>query len=179
MGLKYQNLEDRTREFMLQEIERDVAEGRVYISNYLNEQGASMWVEILREAARSGDDESIAQKIREDGLLKFEAERKKPKGGYTMARVPHTAAETLGEGEFGRYYVRGLCARAIEDKIPHLQVYRAKAVAQPRPGSEEKVGSLVEPSAILDDLRNTVGVEPLLGLPPGPNSGLTLMIPTA
>lgn len=177
MGLNYKNLDNRTREFMLQEIEHDVAEGRVYISNYLNAQGSAKWVEILREAAEFGNDDSMAQKIREQGLLKIEAERKKPKGGYTMARVPHTAPETLGEGEFGRYYVRGLCARAIEDDVAQLEVYRAKAVAQPRPGSEEKIGSLVEPKAILDDLRNTVGVEPLLGLPPGPNSGLTLMIP--
>ncbi len=177
MGLNYQNLDDRTREFMLQEIEHDVAANRVYVSNYLNAAGAASWVDLLRVATQSGNDDSLAQQIRGERLLKIEVERKKPKGGFTMARVPHTAHETLGEGEFGRYYVRGLCARAIADGIPTLEVYRAKAVAQPRLGSEEKIGNLVNPNEILDDLRNTVGVEPLLGLPPGPNSGLTLKIP--
>ena len=83
----------------------------------------------------------------------------------------------MGEGEFNRYYCRGLCRRAIEEGVAQLQVYRAKAVAEPRPASQAKIGALVDPAAILDDLRRTQGVEPALGLPPGPNSGLTLRFP--
>lgn len=83
----------------------------------------------------------------------------------------------MGEGEFGRYYARGLCRRAIDEGIAELEVYRAKAVMEPRPGSQAKIGLRVDPTTILKDLRQTQGVEPALGLPPGPNSGLTLRIP--
>jgi hypothetical protein len=83
----------------------------------------------------------------------------------------------MAEGEFNRFYVRGLCRYALANGIRQLEVYRAKAVDQPRAGSEEKIGTLVDPQAILDDLRVSAGVEPTLGMPPGPNSGLTLKIP--
>lgn len=177
MGLAYENLDEQTRKFMLEEIDLDVTNGNVYVSNYLNDAGADAWVNLLREAASSGNDDSLANTIQHGNYLKDQVQRKKPSGGFTMAKVPYTAHETLGEGEFGRYYVRGLCRRAIDEEISEVEVYRAKSVAQPRPGSEQKIGTRCNPTDILDDLRATVGVEPLLGLPPGPNSGLSLRLP--
>lgn len=177
MGLRFENLDEPTRAGMLQEIDRDVQGGLVYISNYLNEAGQQSWIDILRDAAATGSDDTLAQKIREREYLKHKVERRKPKGGYTVARVPHTAHGTLGEGEFGRYYARGLCVRAIKEGIPELEVYRAKDVREPRIQSQEKIGERVNPEVILEDLRKTQGVEPALGVPPGPNSGLTLRIP--
>lgn len=177
MGLKYQNLDDATRRFMLEEIERDVSNGSIYISNFLTQRGCEEWPEMLREAASTGNDDTLAAAIRSNNCLKREYQRRKPKGGYTMAAVPVTAHQTMGEGEFGRYYARGLCRRAIDEGISQLEVYRAKEVREPRPASEAKLGMLVNPTTILNDLRETQGVEPALGLPPGPNSGLTLRIP--
>lgn len=177
MGLIYENLEPAVRNLMLEEIEIDIANGTIYISNYLNEVGCAAWPELLRAAARSGRDDSLSQAIRANGCLKTHTDRRKPTGGYTKAAVPYTAHETMGEGEFNRYYKRGLSRYAIDNGIPHLEVYRAKAVENPRPASQEKIGLLVDPQVILDDLRSTQGLEPALGLPPGPNSGLTLRIP--
>ena len=178
MGLQYENLDEATRGGMLEEIQRDVASGSVYVSNYLNEAGQRDWVALLQESAANGTDDTLAQTIRDRGYLKSEVERRKPKGGFTIAKVPYTAHETLGEGEFGRYYARGLCVRAISEGIPELEVYRAKDVREPRPESQQKIGMRVNPKVILDDLRQTQGVEPALGLPPGPNSGLTMRIPS-
>lgn len=177
MGLLYQNLDAETRRFMLEEIEMDVQDGSIYISNYLNPRGCESWARLIREAAETGTDDTLAAAIVRDRCLKDRVERKKPKGGYTMAAVPVTAHQTMGEGEFNRYYARGLCRRAINEGIPDLQVYRAKEVREPRWESEQKLGSLVSAEMILADLRQTQGVEPALGLPPGPNSGLTLRIP--
>lgn len=177
MGLCYENLDDETRRFMVEEIDMDVANGSIYISNYLNPHGCERWPHILREAAERGTDDTLAEAIIDDRCLKDRVERRKPKGGYTMAAVPRTAHETMGEGEFNRYYTRGLCRRAIEQGIERLEVYRAKEVMIPRRDSEEKIGTVVDPRLILEDLRQTQGVEPALGLPPGPNSGLTLRIP--
>lgn len=176
MGLDYKNLDHVTRAHMVAEIDSDVLNGNVYISSYLNPQGVASWTELLRTAASTHNDDWIADRLRTGNLLKTHAERKKPKGGYTLAAVPITAPETLGEGEFNRYYTRGLCARAVADGIESVIVYRAKSVLQPRPGSEEKIGHLFKASDILDDLRSCVGVEPLLGLPPGPNSGLCIRL---
>lgn len=43
-----------------------------------------------------------------------------------MVKVPVTAPETLSEGEFNRFYARGLCRVAISLGIAAVQVYRAK-----------------------------------------------------
>lgn len=177
MGLAYENLDIGTRHFMVEEIDLDISNSSIYISNFLNAQGCESWPRLLREAAEQGTDESLCAAITRDRCLKSHYERRKPKGGYTMAAVPHTAHETMGEGEFNRYFTRGLCRRAIQDGLAALEVYRAKVVADPRPTSQTKIGLLVDPRAILEDLRRTQGLEPALGLPPGPNSGLTLRIP--
>ena len=162
---------------MVEEIDMDVRDGTIYISNYLNPRGCDLWPRILREAAERGTDDTLAEAILRDRCLKDRVERRKPKGGFTMAAVPVTAHQTMGEGEFNRYYTRGLCRRAIEAGIDGLEVYRAKEVREPRLDSERKIGLRVDPNVILEDLRKTQGVEPALGLPPGPNSGLTLRIP--
>jgi len=177
MPLRYLNLDDQTRRFMVEEIDMDIASGALYLSPWLTERGRQDWPQLLRDAAVSGTDATLAAQIPLQGRLAQTAQRKKPKGGFTTYSVPVTAPETMAEGEFNRFYVRGLCRRAIEDGIQQLIIYRAKAVMTPRPGSEEKIGTSVDSAAILADLRTTIGVEPALGMPPGPNSGLTLKLP--
>ena len=105
-------------------------------------------------------------------------QRRKPKGGFTTTQIPVTAPDTLAEGEFNRFYARGLCTRAIEDGIQEVEVYRGKQVSQPRPESEAMIGKRLSARAILEDIRRSPGVEPALGLPPGPNSGLTVRLPS-
>jgi hypothetical protein len=176
MPLAYEDLDDRTRSLMLEEIERDSASGALYIGSYLNDAGRAAWTELLPTAARSHNDAWLAERLR-NGLMKQTVERPKPKGGYTMVRVPVTAPEMLAEGEFNRFYIRALCRRALADGIAYLVIYRAKAVQNPRPESEARIGSTVDPQAVLDDLRANPGVETALGLPPGPNSGLSARLP--
>lgn len=176
MGLIYENLDDTVRNFMAAEIDIDIEHGSIYLSNWLTEAGKEAWPDLLKAAAESHDDDWLSDEIARRALLVEMYERRKPKGGTTMARVPVTAPTTMAEGEFNRYYSRGVCRAALERGEKHVEVYRAKEVSTPRPGSEEKIGSHVSASDILDDLRSTQGVEPALGLPPGPNSGLTLRL---
>lgn len=177
MGLNYVNLDDQTRKFMVEEIDTDVANETIYLSSYLSDAGLADWATLLRTAAERHDDGWLAEQLRGTGRLKHVTERRKPKGGYTTVKVPVTAPETMAEGEFNRFYVRGLCRRAIEEGIDQVIVYRAKEVMNPRPDSQAKIGSEYDPTTLLADLRATIGVEPALGLPPGPNSGLTARLP--
>lgn len=176
--MNYQNLDERTRQAMLSELEFDIANGTLYTSPRLTEEGKHHYPHLLREAIASCDDSWLANELRRLGLIKTFEERRKPKGGYTTAQVPVTAADTLAEGEFNRFYVRGLCCRAIEDGVLEVEVYRGKQVISPRFESEAMLGKRFSPSALLNDLRQSQGVEPALGLPPGPNSGLTIRLPT-
>lgn len=177
MSLQYQNLDAQTRPHMLAELNADQTIGQLYISPRLNEKGAQNWHTLLGEAIATHDDRWLATEIRNRGLLKSHEERRKPKGGTTLAQVPVNAHETLAEGEFNRFYVRGLCLRAIQDNIAHVIAYRARHSENPRLESEAIVGRAFAPNALLNDLRSSLGVEPALGVPPGPNSGLSVRLP--
>src|SRR5713226_7932270 len=160
MPLRYLNLDDQTRRFMVEEIDMDIASGALYLSPWLTERGRQDWPQLLRDAAVSGTDATLAAQIPLQGRLAQTAQRKKPKGGFTTYSVPVTAPEVMSEGEFNRFYVRGLCRRAIKDGVKSLVVYRAKAVSKPRPESEAKIGMTIDPAVLLTDLREMTGLEP-------------------
>ncbi len=171
------NLDEKTRVFMQAEIAQDIAAGKLYLSPRLSPVGIAAYPALLTEAARSHDDAWLAGQIQLNGNLLLKEQRKKPSGGFTLADVPYTAADTLAEGEFNRFYIRGLCLRALEENIPTLIIYRAKSVTHARSESERKIGTSVFPQSLLDDLRSHIGLDTALGLPQGPNSGLSLFIP--
>jgi len=177
MTLLLRNLDEKTRALMLAEVAQDVAAGTLYLSNRLSPAGSAAYPALLTEAVRSHDDAWLASQLRSDGNLLTKEQKKRPSGGYTLADVPYTAADTLAEGEFNRFYIRGLCLRVIEENVPSLVVYRAKAVTNARSESERKIGASVSPQVLLDDLRSHTGLDTALGLPPGPNSGLSVFLP--
>lgn len=172
MALTLYDLDPRTRELMLAEIELDEGSKGLYISRYLNNGGQNSWSSLLRQAATSGTPASLEAELKQRRCFREKAERRTPSGGVTMAAVPVTAAMTLAEGQFGMYYIRALCVRALEEKR-QLIVYRAKAVDRPRPESERLIGQHLDPQYTLDSLRSTMGVEPPTGIPM-PNSGLSV-----
>ena len=174
MALRYENLNESTRSFMLSEVDSDLSHDKLYMSPRLNELGEQNYVDLLKEAIEHRDDEWLAQQLHSHGYMKNHEQRKKPGGGFTTAKVPKTAPETLGEGEFNRFYARGLCVRVIEEGMNQVEVYRGKLVSQPRPKSQAMSGKRLSAEALLKDLREYSGVEPAFGLPPGPNSGLTV-----
>jgi hypothetical protein len=176
MALEYPDLDGTTRQYMLDELELDVKESRLYISPRLSGTGISDYPALLKSAIESGDDASLAGELRNNGRLNATEQRRKPKGGYTTAAVPVTAADTLAEGEFNRFYARGYVGGRKPRAGPNSKCTEPNKVENPRPQSEALIGSTVDPGKLLLDLRQSIGVEPALGVPPGPNSGLSVKI---
>jgi DNA repair photolyase len=178
MSLYLLNLDARTRALMLDEVEYDKARQELHISPYLSGQGQHDYEILLREAIKSGNEETLAARLDEHRRIARTAHRRIPSGGYSIVTVPSNAAEMIAESEFNRYYIRALCRRAIEDGIDELIVYRAKPVHEPRATSEELVESTVDPRELLQDLREHPGdAIPQLGIPGGPNSGISVHLP--
>jgi DNA repair photolyase len=178
MALYLVNLDERTRQLMLEEVEYDSERNQLHISPYLSGQGQHDYAQLLREAVAAGSDETLAGALQQRRRIARTAHRRQPKGGYQIVTVPATAAQMIAESEFNRYYIRALCRRALEDGIPELVVYRAKPVKTARPESEALLETAVDPQTLLDDLRQHTGDEPpALGIPGGPNSGLSVRLP--
>lgn len=175
MGMSFASLDDMTRNFMLDELDRDITGSSLYLSPRLDDAGRRNYEKLLRSAIQNGDDVSLANSLA--GFLRAYEQRAKPSGVYTNAKVPITAAETLAEGEFNRFYCRRVCARAIAEGSCEVEVYRGKPVRDPRPQSQALIGSRLRADRLLHDLRMNPGVDTALGVPGGPNSGLTVRLP--
>lgn len=55
MALDLRNLDDTTRNYMLQELQADIDTGEVYHSKFLTEQGQEQWNGVLMEAIQQHD----------------------------------------------------------------------------------------------------------------------------
>lgn len=178
MGIKYENLDTTTRAHMLDE----VGLGGHYVSPRLTPEGVAAWPSIMQTAAKSHNDDWLAQELMNRNFVR--AEESYTRDGVTRTRrvnQPHAALQ-LAEGEFNRYYLRGLCQRAKQEGKDHLVIYRGKDVSNPRPESEAKIGTHVPTAALLENLRKNdfVNIEAAVGIsgaPGGPNSGITCKLP--
>jgi hypothetical protein len=158
---------------MLGELDLDLEADNLYLGKFLSADGRLRYPDLLRSAIEAGTDDSLAVALQARGTFLQQYEKRKPKGGFTLANVPHTAHITLAEGEFNRFYLRGLCQRVIAGGGGNVEIYRARISSAPRTESEAMIGKLLDALALLRDLRASVGVDTALRLPPGPNSGLS------
>ncbi|MBW9232142.1 hypothetical protein [Leptospira santarosai] len=175
MAFSFKNLDAATRAEMRKEIQSDIDSKKIYISPRLNSTGVTKYPELLIESAENYDEVWLAKQIKSLNLLNLTEIKKTPKGGTTTASIPVIANETLAEGEFNRYYARALCliASSISGTV---KVYRAKQVLNARSESEQRIGQTFDPNLLLNDLRNSIGVDTALKLPSGPNSGLSIYL---
>jgi hypothetical protein len=133
VALELADLDGKTRREMIAELEHDLAAGTLYTGKYLTDLGVERYPVLLREAIGGGSDESLIAALSDPGLFATTYQKRKPKGGFAPAKVPYTAPVTLAEGEFNRFYLRGLCRRALATGAQEIEIYRARASAEPRP----------------------------------------------
>lgn len=172
MAFNFRDLNDDTRGFMVDEIETAIREGNLYFSKRFNQAGHEEWPGLLLEAAREHNEHWLAYQLESRGLMKGLEGSRTPSGGYTIKHVPHTSAETIAEGQFNRYYILGLCRRALAEGKVQVFVYRAKEVRDPRPESNRIIGQSRDPSGLIEQIRpvrSSLGHELLR-----PNSGLSI-----
>lgn len=163
------NLDDKTRNFMLDEINSDINNGKLYLSNRLNQNGKDNYPKYLLEAVRSGNEETFTSSlIQGDSFNETEIVQGKSK------KIPNNAASLLCQSEFNRYYIRAICLRALNENQEEIEIYRGRESSWARPESEMLIGTNLNASDLLEDLRNSIGISPKLF--PEINSGLTVKI---
>ena len=168
----FSKLDAKTRAFMLEEIAQAQQSNQLYYSTRFTDTGKSLWPKWLHEAAEKYDEHWLSFTIEVADAMKGLETKAKQNGGYTAAHVPHTAAETLADGQFNRFYIAAICRRAIQDGQATVRVYRAKQSDSPRLESNALVGKTINPTALLNEVRNretSLKCELLK-----PNSGLSI-----
>ncbi|QIB05799.1 hypothetical protein GZ982_14095 [Pseudomonas fluorescens] len=169
MGLNQKDLNPEIRGLMIQEMDRDLAGQNLYLSPRLNAQGRNVWHLLLKEASANHSDDWLANEIVRQRLLNPHDLRQ----GKPIA-MRHDAHQMLAEGEFNRFFMRGICLKAIEIGAPAVVGYRARASQNPRPESLAIIGKRFEPCEFLDRLRSAIGADTPFGYPGSANSGLSV-----
>ena len=172
---QFNDLDPATRLAMTAAIKEAQSTGNIYDSARFNQAGRDQWLPLLLEAAESHDEHWLAFQLEARAMMKDFEGANTPSGGYTIKHVPHTASETMAEGQFNRFYILGLCRKARAAGNTQLVVYRAKAVPDPRPESQALVGTTMSIDEIEAQLKDTKlsFKSPLVK----PNSGLSVKLP--
>jgi hypothetical protein len=172
---QFENLDDATRSSMLEAIEESESTGNIYYSARFNPDGRNQWLTLLKQAVQQFNEHWLAYQLEFNRLMNNLESAARPSGGYTLRHVPHTAAETMAEGQFNRFYILGLCKRARAEGITHLEIYRAKEPSKPRPKSQALIGTLLS----IDEIESQLKVKEasLNSQLVQPNSGLCVKLP--
>jgi hypothetical protein len=174
MPFNFVNLEQKTREFMILELEYDIQHNLIYFSRRLNSSGHIRFPGLLKTTFMNGTDASLTNDLWNGCLNPNHQRTNKKTGKISFVKTTIDNALTLAEGQFNRYYIRALCRRVIEEDNSDLEIYRAKVVITPRPESQLKIGKIIDPIQYLKALRADIE---LINVPLAqPNSGLSVKI---
>jgi hypothetical protein len=167
MGLNYTHLNESTRRFMLGEFEQ----GGHYISPRLNEAGRARWLGLLKDALQYHTDVWLERELIRRNCFQATELLKSSMGGKTVTRALNKeyCAKALAEGEYNRFYLRGLCHAAKARDYSHLIVVRGKIVPGLSADAQKTVGSAVGVESLLTILRknNYMKIDLALGSAPG------------
>jgi hypothetical protein len=169
VALRYENLDDKTRAYMLAEYDMDSATGRVYVCKRLSDEGRRAFPALLRQAIAEHDDAWLSGRLRALTLVTTYS-------GTGPLGIGEQVPEIIAEGEFNRYYMRGLCARAVHEGVEQLQVYRAKVVATRKTSLLQHIGQMVSPAKILAEFHTAHRSDPALASPYGADTGLSMRL---
>ena len=174
MPLHYENLDPITRRYALSELDRDIENGTFHASERLRPEAVAEYRRLLHEAIRYYDDRWLEEHA-EDLVIEREPRRTKS-GGVVEAKVPSMATRMLAEGDFNRYYMRGISLRAMEEERGVVEVYRARLSLEARPESAELEGRRVKPAEVLSWLRGEPSDDPGAARLGRVNSGLSIRL---
>lgn len=117
MGMAFEELDEITRRFMLEEFQRE-EDDHPYRGKLLSVAGSAAWPKLMTEVIQHGNDDTLM-----DALDVAAYWTSVDAGGSTVNRGQR--AESLAVSEFNTWYVRGLAARLMSEGIDECQVYRA------------------------------------------------------
>ncbi len=169
----FHQLDNKTREIMKGELQRDLSSNGLYQSPRLISDGLRKFPELLNRAIESGNDISFSNDLR--AYFK-NSEFYVRKGRQYKRKIPSDAYLVLGQGQFNIYYIRAICRIALSQGIGEVEIYRAKQSRELRRSSQVQIGSKLDARELLDELRNTsdfLAKSFLIGIP---NSGLSVKL---
>jgi hypothetical protein len=178
MAMTFTNLDPIIRQLMVEELNLDISLNKLYQCKRLTSFGLQDWPGALKASFETSNEVWLTGWLSEPGRLET-SESYTVKEVTRLRQVPITAAQTFAEGEFNRFYIGAVCRQAIRLKSGVVTAYRARFSANPRSESVAIDGTEFSAESVLTDFRENTsvdGISTALGLPAGPNSGMSVRL---
>lgn len=146
MTTQFKNFDSKTRAWAVEELITDFKNRNLYVSRKLASGKILNYYRGLVQALLYGNDSSFAQYLITQNCLTAEALKRS------------NAAEELAYNEFKRYYIRGVCLKAlISTPKKLLQVCYAKRSENPSKDAANLIGNTLHPERMIDVARAIPG----------------------
>lgn len=125
MAMNFEELDDKTRSYMLEEFEAEESGSNPYRGKGLSASGRAAFPDLMREAIKGGNEQTLIAALSNPSF--WDPTETYVRDGVQRERRVNVrqAAERLGLTEFNTWYVRGLAKRLIDEGVANCQVYRA------------------------------------------------------
>lgn len=150
--MKFEELDDETRRWMLFEFEKEENGGNPFRSPRLNIIGKEKFQKIMRDTINFGDISSLTNAL-SNHMFWNRTEPRTINGITQQIKVPSNAAQILAHTEFTTWYTRGFAKRLIEEGIGSCEIYRAEMAKMPRCECTRFEGQTVKVRDIYDGHR--------------------------
>jgi hypothetical protein len=113
MKANFDELDERTREYMIGEFEKEQKSDNPYVSPRLSTEGKRIFLNLMRDAISSGDEETLRKELCKKQYFN-DTEQYERNGERKERRINYEqASEQLAFSEFNTWYVRGLAKKLI------------------------------------------------------------------
>lgn len=121
MAMNFEELNEQTRQRMLDEFEQEQAGPQPFVSKRLTPAGKAAFPELMRKAILEGNEETLEAELA-DSSFWYPTETNV--SGERKVNI-RQAKERLARNEFNTWYVRGFARRLLDEGVAECQIYRA------------------------------------------------------
>jgi len=131
--MNFEELDEKTREYMLKEFQAEESSGKPYRSKRLISKGLEVFPKLMDKAIKEGNEVTLAKDLNDPSYWKPSEESHSSKGtSFPRSIDPLVASETLALSEFSTWYTRGLSKKLLDEGVEYCEVYRADMAEEPR-----------------------------------------------
>jgi len=130
--MNFEELDDKTREYMLKEFKEERKSTNPYRSPLMTEAGKKKLEEIMETAINTGNEISLEKELTNPSFWVSSTTAKRKEITYQKSVDYRVAAKTFALTEFNTWYVHGLAKRLMEEGEKECEVYRADTAVEPR-----------------------------------------------
>lgn len=130
--MKFEELDKKTREYMLGEFQNEEKTGNPYRSESMSDEGLKNIVQLIKNAINDGTEISLASELSKTHYWNSHTIVHRANSTYPRKINPIVAAKVFALTEFNTWYIRGLAKRLMDEGVENCEIYRAESADQPR-----------------------------------------------